>query len=110
MRRTLLGMSQTDLGKALDLAFQQVQKYESGVSRIGSSRLYQLSLIFGVPVEYFFEGLKEGAPTRSPDDVLLKTETMKLARAYNRIRDPKVRDALRRMAIAMGKGVRRRAS
>ena len=45
LRRTLLGMSQEKLGKALGLTFQQVQKYERGANRIGSSRLFQLSKI-----------------------------------------------------------------
>ncbi len=55
LRRTFLGMSQTDLGKSLGVTFQQVQKNESGFNRIGASRLHQLSLIFDVPVTDFFE-------------------------------------------------------
>ena len=58
LRRTLMGMSQEKLGQALGLTFQQVQKYERGTNRISASRLYHLSLIFDVPVEHFFEGLK----------------------------------------------------
>ncbi len=108
LRRTLLGMSLMDLAGALGLTFQQVQKNESGFNRIGASRLYHLSLIFGVPVGYFFEGLKKGAPTRSPDDVMVKRETLELVRAYYRIRDPKVRDALRHMASSLAKGGRGR--
>ena len=104
LRRTLLGMSQTDLGHALGLTFQQLQKNERGFNRIGASRLYQLSLIFGVPVTDFFEGHEKKASIRSSDDVMLKRETLELVRAYYRIRDPNVRDALRRMAFAMAKG------
>ena len=103
-RRTLLGMSQEKLGDALGLTFQQVQKNERGVNRIGSSRLYQLSLIFGVPVSEFFEGLEKKASRRSSKDVMVKRETLELVRAYYRIRDPKVRDALWRMTKAMAKG------
>ena len=55
LRRTLLGMSQEKLGKALGLTFQQVQKYERGANRIGSSRLFQLSRILDVPVSFFFD-------------------------------------------------------
>ena len=101
LRRTLLGMSQTDVAEALGLTFQQVQKNERGLNRIGSSRLYQLSLIFGVPVESFFEELDEEGS--SSDDVMLKTETMNFVRAYYRIRDPKKREALHAMIKAMGK-------
>ncbi len=57
-----------------------------------------------MPVAYFFEGLAEKSQTRSQDDVMVKRETMELVRAYYRIRDPKVRDALRYMAFAMAKG------
>ena len=104
LRRTLLGMSQTRLAGALGLTFQQVQKNERGFNRIGSSRLYQLCHILDVPVGYFFEGLEEGTPARSPDDVMVKRETMELVRAYYRIGDPKVREALHRMTQAMAKG------
>src|ERR1700734_248682 len=55
LRRTLLGMSQEKLGDALGLTFQQVQKYERGTNRIGASRLYHLSRVLDVPVEFFFE-------------------------------------------------------
>src|SRR6202035_3412661 len=56
MRRMMLGMSQEKLGDALDLTFQQVQKYEKGTNRIGASRLQQISQILQVPVSFFFEG------------------------------------------------------
>ena len=59
LRRTLLGMSQTKLGDALKLTFQQVQKYENGSNRIGASRLYQVSQILGVPVSYFFDEMDQ---------------------------------------------------
>ena len=103
LRRTLLGMSQERLGEALGLTFQQVQKNERGFNRIGSSRLYQLSRILDVPVGYFFEEIEDEAPARSPDDVMVKRETLELVRAYYRVRDPKVRDALRHMASSMAK-------
>ena len=103
-RRTLVGMSQAGLGKALGLTFQQVQKNERGVNRIGASRLYQLSHILDVPVEYFFEGLEKKASGRSPNDVMAKRETLELVRAYYHIRDPKVRKALFAVTKAMAKG------
>ena len=103
LRRTLLGMSQEMLGAALDLTFQQVQKYERAANRISASRLYQLSLIFGVPVESFFEEIEGEGSSSSPDAVMLRRETMELVRAYYCIRDPKVRGALHAMIRAMGK-------
>ncbi len=56
MRRMMLSMSQEKLGDALNLTFQQVQKYEKGTNRIGASRLQQISNILQVPVSFFFEG------------------------------------------------------
>lgn len=54
-RRTQLGMSQSDLGDALGITFQQIQKYEKGTNRISSSRLHQLAIILKVTPPYFFE-------------------------------------------------------
>ncbi len=65
IRRTLLGMSQTTLGEAIGLTFQQVQKYERGMNRIGSSRLYDLSRVLDVPVEYFFEDMPRAVAASS---------------------------------------------
>jgi transcriptional regulator with XRE-family HTH domain len=56
MPRKMLAMSQEELGAALGLTFQQVQKYENGTNRMGASRLQQMSDILQVPVEFFFEG------------------------------------------------------
>src|SRR5215468_3077737 len=56
MRRMMLAMSQTNLGNALGLTFQQVKKYEKGTNRIGASRLQHISHILQVPVAFFFEG------------------------------------------------------
>lgn len=112
-RRTLLGMSQGKLGEAIGLTFQQVQKYERGANRIGSSRLYELSRILDVKVEYFFEELEpetvraQVAAGGLPDDVepyeadpMTKRETLELVRAYYKITDPKVRKRLFEMAKA----------
>ena len=114
LRRTLLGMNQTDLGKALGVTFQQIQKNERGFNRIGASRLYQLSHVLDVPLSYFFDDMPELGPDAMPGlsetkqedfepDPMIKRETLELVRAYYRNRDPKVRDALRRLAIAMAK-------
>ncbi len=106
LRRTLLGMSQEKLGEALELTFQQVQKYERGMNRISASRLYQLCHVLDVPIEYFFEELEGGRPAPSPDNVMVKRETLELVRAYYRIHDPKVRKALHALTKAMAKSAR----
>src|SRR6476659_6183243 len=59
LRRMLIGMSQERLGELLGLTFQQVQKYEKGVNRIGAGRLFEVSRILGVPVDFFYEGVND---------------------------------------------------
>jgi len=92
LRRTLLGMSQDRLASSVGLTFQQIQKYERGKNRIGSSRLYQFARILEVPVSFFFEDMPEEASMGGKaddhfpsDDVLSKRETLDLVRAYYRI-------------------------
>ena len=103
-RRTLLSMSMKRLGEALGVTYQQLQMYERGANRIGASRLYQLCRILDVPVGYFFAGLEEEVSSSPPDDSMHKRETLELVKAYYRVRDPKVRNALRGMTLAMAKG------
>jgi transcriptional regulator with XRE-family HTH domain len=121
LRRTLLGMSQERLGELLGLTFQQVQKYERGVNRIGSSRLFELGQILDVPVSFFFDDMPESvgltpvgsavpglAEERAGFDheevdrlPLDKRETLELVRAYYRIGDPAVRKRLFELAKAL---------
>jgi transcriptional regulator with XRE-family HTH domain len=58
------GKSQTEVAEALGVAFQQVQKYEKGTNRISAGRLYELSRLFDVPVQSFFDGLGRVAGRR----------------------------------------------
>lgn len=101
LRRMLVGMSQEKLGDLLGLTFQQVQKYEKGVNRIGAGRLYQVAHILGVPVSYFYEDVvgREAdsvAPandcgTQPVMEFLSSGEGLQLALAFMRIREPRVR-------------------
>ena len=109
-------MSQERLGEALGLTFQQVQKYERGVNRVGASRLFDLSRVLDVPISFFFDDLPEASAQGSAaigglsgnltgrrslgfsdqqdgfgDDVLHRRETQELVRAYHRISDPNQR-------------------
>ena len=123
LRRTLLGFSQEKLGEAIGLTFQQVQKYERGANRIGSSRLFDLSRVLDVPVSFFFEEMPNTVSSRSPAqilgagharaglaedadpyeaDPLARRETLELVRAYYRIKDPAVRKKLFDMTKALG--------
>ena len=117
-RRTLLGLNQTQLGEALGISFQQVQKYENGSNRIGASRLYHLSKILDVPVSYFYEDMPEElgeapqpAERQSREerelDIMHKRETVELVFAYYRIEDAEVRQRLRETVRALA-GERRR--
>ena len=119
MRRTLLGMSQTMLGDVLGLSFQQMQKYERGANRIGSSRLFDLSRVLDVPVEFFFEEMPAEVAASSPAQKrrkakappgyelgpMAKRETLELVRAYYKITDPLIRRHLREVTKAIAADV-----
>jgi transcriptional regulator with XRE-family HTH domain len=106
LRRMLLGMSQERLGESMGLTFQQVQKYEKGVNRIGASRLFQISKILDVPVQFFFEEAPytgDGNAQRGmiePDseafilEFLNSREGLELNRAFVKIGDAKVRKSV----------------
>ena len=102
LRRMLLGMSQEKLGESLGLTFQQVQKYEKGVNRIGASRLFDLAQVLGVPVQFFYDEFDHSGhpsmagfaehPTESyVVDFLGSREGLELNKAFVRITEPKVR-------------------
>jgi len=112
-RRILLGMSQTALGNASGISFQQVQKYESGGNRISSSRLFEFAKILNVPVSHFFEEMapglatgrrKVGRPKRNGGDeadINLNRQTLELIRAYYKIRNDGLRQKIRVMVQAL---------
>lgn len=114
-RRTLLGLSQTALGDAMGITFQQMQKYESGSNRISASRLYDVSKLLDIDISYFFDEMDQAIKSESPahlsqkkskrsprkppksEDPLHKRETLELVRAYYRITDPKIRGHVRKL-------------
>ena len=96
LRRTLLGLSQTELGRRVGLTFQQIQKYEHGTNGIAASRLWQLADILDVPVSFFFDDMPDAAPRacEPPDPEtppMGRRETLELVKCYYRIKDPRVR-------------------
>ena len=115
LRRILLGMSQGKLGEQLGLTFQQIQKYEKGVNRIGASRLFDMSRVLGVPVQYFYDDAPMGAELADmpahgfadrPNDAYVtefmnSREGIELSRAFSRITDPKVRRSVIELVRAM---------
>lgn len=100
MRRFLLGMSQGKLAEQLGVTFQQVQKYEKGMSRISASRLQAIANVFEVPVSFFFENIADHAHQDSDplsdasDASLLTQDGVALNKAFVRIRSAKVRRSI----------------
>ncbi len=115
-RRTLLGMTQTTLGGSLGVSFQQMQKYENGVNRISASRLFALSRVLDVPIEYFFDDMPTAVAASSPaqdggkakkppsyePDPMATRETLELVRAYYKITDPEIRKRLYELTKTLG--------
>jgi DNA-binding XRE family transcriptional regulator len=64
-RRTLLGFTQEQLAEALEISYQQIQKYETGSNRVSAGRLFQISQRLDVPMNYFFDGLESHAVAAS---------------------------------------------
>jgi len=116
LRRMLLGMSQERLGECMGLTFQQVQKYEKGVNRIGASRLFQISKILDVPVQFFFEeapdvgdrhharGMAEPESEAFILEFLNSREGLELNRAFVKIGDAKVRKTIVDLVRALSAG------
>jgi transcriptional regulator with XRE-family HTH domain len=103
LRRMLLGMSQEKLGEHLGLTFQQIQKYEKGINRIGASRLFELSKVLAVPVQFFYEELPVSGgrargfaeqPESYAVEFLASREGLELNKAFARITDPRVRRSI----------------
>jgi transcriptional regulator with XRE-family HTH domain len=95
-RRIMLGMSQEKLADALGLTFQQVQKYEKGVNRIGASRLLHIAGILDVSIEFFFEGLPWLRAGGFSDDSLVadfltRPESDRLVRGFLKLKDDEAR-------------------
>jgi len=104
-RRVGIRLSQTKLGEAIGVTFQQVQKYENGTNRIGASNLFKIAKTLGVDVAYFFEGVQEIADSMMSDspevpmtgikeDPLTSRDAIELMHNYYRVKDANVRKRL----------------
>ena len=116
LRRLALGLSQSSLANALGITFQQIQKYERGTNRIVASRLYRLSQVLQVPVQYFFQELSaREAPTQPPaagqtdiespervSDLMTQRDMLRLVQAYSRIEDATVRRQIYALVKTIG--------
>ena len=113
-RRVGLRISQTKLGDAIGVTFQQVQKYENGTNRIGASNLFKISKTLSVEVEFFFEGLdadeeaakelaglSEGSQTKFDVDPMSSREAIELMHNYFRVKDENVKKKLSQLVKTM---------
>ncbi|MDX1739293.1 MAG: helix-turn-helix transcriptional regulator [Alphaproteobacteria bacterium] len=89
--RASKSMSQEQLGNILGISFQQVQKYEKGTNRIGSSRLWDIAKALDTPVIYFFEGLDD---ENSGKERNLPRRTIELAKRIDSIADDNVKNQI----------------
>lgn len=107
LQRLLMGMSQTELGEALGVTFQQVQKYENGTNRIGAGRLHRIAQVLGRPVTYFYEQAiaeKDAGGTERADTLASFTAmagAVELMKAFSAIKDPAKRRNLVELARAL---------
>ena len=101
MRRLMLGLSQTKLADGLGLSFQQVQKYENGVTRVSASRLQQIANILKVEPSFFFEGAP-GSTVKVGDakgqayitEFMASKDGLALVKAFTAVKDEKLRRRL----------------
>jgi transcriptional regulator with XRE-family HTH domain len=90
LRRVEIGLSQSELGEKLGVSFQQVQKYEKGVNRVGASRLQQIAEALGVDLTFFYEGNSKAE--REVDSLLFldSSFSLRLLRAYTAVENQAV--------------------
>lgn len=114
-RRLGLRISQTKLGHAIGVTFQQVQKYESGTNRVGASNLFRIAKALGVDVTFFFEGLGGESPALGglnygladnpvaefEGDPMSSRESFELMHNYFRVADPQVRKRIFQLVRAL---------
>lgn len=125
LRRNILHLTQQNLADLLGLTFQQVQKYEKGLNRVGAGRLWDISRVLDVSMDFFFEDMNDGLADfnngdlvisnnikkrylsenrRSPgDDPMNKKETLELVRAYYKISNRKVAKELFNLMVMLSK-------
>ncbi len=110
--RALRGITQTALADEIGVTFQQVQKYEKGANRISASRLWEITRVLDVPIASFFEGIptarsrRDKKPTAAEGNIMSSPEIVRLVKAYCRIRDARLRTALRGLVKAIARSQR----
>lgn len=123
LRRTILHITQQQMAEMLGLTFQQVQKYEKGMNRVGASRLWDISRVLEVPMGFFFEDMDDVVAAQSPrmlniapdsmyvsekhlsfdEDPMKRAETLELIRAYYKITNRAIAKQMFDLMIALSK-------
>ena len=96
-RRAELGLTQEQLAEALNVSYQQIQKYETGANRISASRIFEMARKLEVDLSYFFEGLpsdRDRVPERPLEHGGRQRSAIELVRKFAQIEDPQVRTAI----------------
>jgi transcriptional regulator with XRE-family HTH domain len=105
--RLIIGMSQSDLAGRLGVSFQQIQKYEKGMNRVGAGRLPQIAKIFDIPISALFEANADTSPGRSagaaPAKLIPDRNTLKLLTSFGGIAHRRVRHSLVDLIDAIAK-------
>ena len=114
LRRKIMGISQEKLGEAIGITFQQVQKYEKGVNRIGAGRLHEIAGVLQVSISYFFDdapdmpaSVEDDNYTRPPSNLsnfMASSQGVALNTAFLAIQDQKVRKRLVELIQAIAAG------
>ncbi|MCR6632947.1 MAG: helix-turn-helix domain-containing protein [Magnetospirillum sp.] len=107
LRRTLMALSQTELGRALGVTFQQVQKYERGTNRLSAAMLYRLTRVLDVPLGFFFDDLPDDIPLPAAAGSPSWRETLDMLRAYATIPEDRRRSVCSLIRALAGKQGRR---
>ncbi len=109
-RRTMMGLTQEHLAKALDISYQQVQKYETGANRVSAGRLYEIAKRLEVDVAYFFENIEPSTASIPLEHGGKNRSTIELVRNYSEIDEPAVRSAVSGLIKSLAGKERRRKS
>ncbi|WP_339631763.1 helix-turn-helix domain-containing protein [uncultured Sneathiella sp.] len=107
-RRTMMGLTQEHLAKALDISYQQVQKYETGANRVSAGRLFEIAKRLEVDVAYFFENLEPSTTSIPLEHGGKNRSTIELVRNYSEIDEPAVRSAVSGLIKSLAGKERRR--
>lgn len=93
-RRTMMGLTQENLASALNISYQQVQKYETGANRVSAGRLYEIAKRLDVDMSYFFDGLEPTSSAGPMEHGGRNRSTIELVRNFSDISDPAIRSAI----------------